>query len=280
MRNRLTSLLIFLFATGVFSSVSRAQVTHDPAQPPPSKPAGTPVAPAPRRDIYGVWSGPVQAKLNDTPPLTPYGEKQFAANQRLGGITEQATVADTVPAAESNDPAQKCDPAGFPRNVLWQMRGAQFIKAPTKVVELFQYQRVWREIWTDGRQLPKNAGTDAVDAPDPRYYGYSIGHWDGDYTFVVDSNDTDEATWLDHVGHPHSNALHVTERYTRVDHDTLSLTVNIDDPKIFTKPYAAATTVFQWNPKQEFEEQLCIPSDAQTYLEIIARPAAAKPKSK
>ena len=103
----------------------------------------------------------------------------------------------------------------FRGDVLWQIRGMQFIQAPNKMVQLFQYQRAWREIWTDGRELPKDAGGDDPGAPDPRYFGYSVGHWDGDYTFVVNSTGMDERTWIDHVGHPHSDQLRVEERYTR-----------------------------------------------------------------
>jgi hypothetical protein len=72
------------------------------------------------------------------------------------------------------DPAQKCDPSGLRLAVLWNAR--EFIQAPTKMVQMYQYQKIWREIWTDGRPPPKNAGSDEANAPDPRYYGYSVGH--------------------------------------------------------------------------------------------------------
>jgi hypothetical protein len=226
---------------------------------------GTP-APAPKKDITGVWfhNGPGNA-LNPPAPMTDWGKQQFA-----GRKTDETIV------AESNDPMVHCDPLGFPRNVTWEIRGIQFVQAPTKMVELFQYQRAWREIWMDGRPLPKNAGSDLPGAPDPRYYGYSIAHWDGDNTLVVESNDTDERTWLDNVGHPHSNELQVEERYNRPDHDHLNIIVKVDDPKTYTQPWVVATVPYTWNPKQEFEEQLCIPSEAQAYMDIIANPAGKK----
>jgi len=224
-------------------------------------------APAPRRDINGVWfHNGAGTRLNKTAPMTPWGQAQFASRKTDHG--------DLV--ADSDDPLVKCDPMGFPRSVLYEIRGMQFVTAPTKMVQLFQYERVWREIWTDGRALPKGAGSDATDAPDPRYYGYSVGHWDGDYTFVVDTVGMDDRTWLDDDGHPHSSDLHVEERYTRPDHDNLQLTVKIDDPKAYTESYIASTVPFTWNPKQEFEEQLCIPSSAQAYMSTIANPAGAK----
>ncbi len=107
-------------------------------------------------------------------------------------------------------------------------------------------------------------------APDARYYGYSTGHWDGDYTFVVDTVGTDDSTWLDSGGHPHSSDLHVIERYERVDHDTLKVSVTADDPKVYAKPFLLGTTIYKWIPDQEFEEQLCIPSEAQAYADNIA----------
>jgi hypothetical protein len=223
--------------------------------------------PAPVRDINGVWfhNGP-GTRLNKAAPMTPWGQAQFATHKTDAG----------GPVAESTDPMVKCDPLGFPRNVTWEIRGIQFVETPSKMVELFQYQRVWREIWTDGRALPKNAGSDDLNAPDPRYYGYAVGHWGDDYSFVVDTVGTDERTWLDNAGNPHSNDLHVKETYKRLDHDNLQITVLIDDPKAYTEPFVLATINYVWDPKQEFEEQLCIPSDAQAYMDAIANPAGKK----
>jgi hypothetical protein len=226
-----------------------------------------PPAPAPKRDIFGAWSGPIGAVAVDkNPPMTDLGKKLFSANH--------ANFAVNV--ADSNDPLDHCDPLGFPRNAVFELRGLSIGEMPNRVLILSQYQRAWREVWTDGRALPKNAGSDAPDAPDPRYYGYSVGHWDGDYTFVVDTVGTDDTTWLDNEGHPHSAEMHVTERYNRVDHDTLALTVTVDDPKVYTKPFVLGKTIFKWIPTQDFEEQLCIPSQSQLYTDFIAKPAAGR----
>ncbi len=80
-----------------------------------------------------------------------------------------------------------CDPLGFPRNMVFELRGIAFATMPDRILVLNQYQRAWREIWMDGRELPKNVGGTAKDAPDPRYYGYSAGHWEGDNTLVVET---------------------------------------------------------------------------------------------
>ncbi len=219
---------------------------------------------APRRDLTGFWAGQVAAKLNDVAPLTPWGQEQF----RLHKNNSQ------FPVSESNDPIKGCDPLGFPRNMLFMTRGIAFAQMPGRMLELFQFNRVWREIWTDGRQLPKDVGGNSADAPDPRWYGYSVGHWEGDYTFVVDTVGSDERSWLDNVGHPHSIDLRVQERYTRVNHNTLEVTITINDPKAYTKPFVITKSSFKWIPRQDYEEQLCVPSEEADYLKLIGDPAA------
>ncbi len=88
-----------------------------------------------------------------------------------------------------NDPVRLCDPTGFPR-ILWHPMPPEmrFAQAADEVIQFFEDNRTWRDIWTDGRKLP---GDDA----DSRWYGYAVGHWEGD-TFVVNSNNFDRY----HVG--------------------------------------------------------------------------------
>src|SRR5262249_40217822 len=154
------------------------------------------------------------------------------------------------------------DPLGFPRSILYETRGVAFEQVPRRTLQLLQYQRIWREIWTDGRKLPTNVGASGADTQDPRYYGYSIGEWADDYTFVVTTTGFNEDAWADELGHPRSQNARIEERYHRIDHDTLEVTVTIDDRKAYTKPFVATKQRFAWAPKQEFEEQLCVPSEA------------------
>jgi hypothetical protein len=126
-------------------------------------------------------------------------------------------------------------------------------------------------VWMDGRELPKKV--DAKGAPDSRYYGYSVGHWDGDNTFVIDSTGLDGRTWLDESGHPHSVDAHIQERYTRRDQYNLELTVTIDDPKFYTKPFQFLKANYYWMKDQDFEENLCVPSEGIAYRESMAKPA-------
>jgi hypothetical protein len=137
---------------------------------------------------------------------------------------------------------------------------------------LYQYQRVWREMWMDGRKLP--ADIDTRDGTSSNFYGYSVGHWDGDYTFVADTVGLDDRTWLDRAAHPHSVHMHVRERYTRVDQKTMQETVVIDDPTIYTMPFEELSHVtYKWNPTHQLDEQLCVPSEGITYMNIIGIPA-------
>ena len=94
---------------------------------------------------------------------------------------------------------------------------------------LHESRTIYRQIFTDGRKLPKDA--------QPTWMGYSIGHWEGD-TFVVETSGfRGDGSWLDNSGHPHTEALKLTERFRRVNFGQLELDVTIDDPKAYTKPW-------------------------------------------
>jgi hypothetical protein len=139
------------------------------------------------------------------------------------------------------------------------------------MVILYGQQRVWRDVWMDGRQLP--AKVDARGFPDSRFYGYSVGHWDGDTTFVIDTTGLDDRTWVDEAAHPHSTDAHLQERYTRVDQYNIELTVTIDDPKVYTKPWQVLKANYYWMKDQDFQEIICVPSDAIAYRDKLANPS-------
>jgi hypothetical protein len=188
-----------------------------------------PDGPAPRRDLTGIWDparGGIGARGARNPaPLTDWGQKKGNTHRSGDGVRQ-------VTADQINDPLSTLgDPGGYPRQLLFELRQVQFLQTSQSVVALFMWERRWRVIWTDGRQLPTD--------PDPRWYGYAIGRWEDDYTFVVNANGTDERTWLDNAGNPHSNDLRVEERWRRISEKRLELTVTIDDPKAYTKPWVA-----------------------------------------
>lgn len=151
---------------------------------------------------------------------------------------------------------------------------------PDRIVVLYQFQQAWREIWMEGRELPQNAGAAEKGAPDPRYFGYSVGHWESDNALVVNTTGLDDRTWLDRDGHPHTVEARVQERFTRVDHNNLELTITVDDPKIYTQPFSLGTVYFKWIPNQIFNEMLCIPSETVEYLKSVGDPAGSNVSTK
>lgn len=233
-----------------------------------------PPGPAPKRDMSGAWVGPGASNKPDrVPPMTPAGEAVF--KQRKGyGIATRLGGKDGEVAA-SNDPFITCDPLGFPRNLLahaiTQRGGTLFSTAPNRLVIAYEQQRVWREIWMDGRALPK--AVDQRGAPESRFYGYSVGHWENDNTLVIDTTGLDERAWLDEEGHPKSAMAHIQERYTRLDEYNIQFTVTVDDPKYYTKPWTFIRANLYWMKAQEFAETFCVPSEALEYRDTLAAPS-------
>jgi hypothetical protein len=233
--------------------------------------------PAPVHDLSGTWAGPRSGagvpdfRQAEFPPLTPVGQKLFSESKSL----------DKFSPAGTNDPfVRTCDPLGFPRADVDEIRGISFATMPDRIVVLYQFQQVWREIWMDGRELPKNVGGTEKGAPDPRYFGYSVGRWENDNTLVVDTTGLDERSWLDRNGHPHTVNAHVQERFTRTDHNDLQVAITLDDPTIYTKQVSLGTVYFRWIPNQIFDEKLCIPSETIEYLRSVGDPAGTSTSAK
>lgn len=237
-------------------------------------------APAPRRDLAGIWEpalGPgdaIQAVGAKAMPSDgkPEHELPFTAEGRAAWMKNlPAWGVRMVPSALSNDPVPLCDPQGFPRILLHNFRTSQIVHTPNQVLALYQFNRKWRNIWTDGRALPK-----IDDALEPRWWGYSVGRWEDDYTFVVETVGLDERTWLDNVGRPHSANLRVEERYRRTDRDHLELTVIIDDPIFYTKPWVALDRLRLrlQSPSFDIREMECSPTETAAYNKQFAAPAA------
>jgi hypothetical protein len=236
----------------------------------PAAPAKTASAPAPRRDINGVWNGAAAMRLEAFPPMTQAGQQAFDEAKPFFGPR-------AVPVALSNHGLVTCDPLGFPQNVFFELREVEFQQVSNRMLQLFQYQRTFRDIWTDGRKLPAVVGGDTPGSADPRWYGYSVGRWDDDYTFVVNSTGFNDKSWATAQGNPRSMDARIEERYRRIDRDTLEITVTIDDPKTYTKPFVAMRQQLRRDPKQELDEQLCVPSEALEYLDTFKGVAEPKP---
>jgi hypothetical protein len=272
------------------SQLARAQ-TEKPRSSEPTEPGldgwGRPitwlakdqkVAPAPRHDISGIWDSPDMAGIQPLgakaepddgrpehqPPYTPLGQETLQGTKPSNGTR-------SVLPGETNDPVFKYgDPQGFPREDLYELRATQILQTPQSVVILYQFGKVWRVIWTDGRELPKD--------PEPRWFGYSVGKWVDDYTLVVQTTGTDERTWIDRAGRPHSGDLRVEERFHRADRDHLELTVTIDDPKMYTKTWVALDKfVFELQrPSLDVREMIWSPSEYERYNQLIGNTADDK----
>src|SRR2546421_249277 len=101
--------------------------------------------------------------------------------------------------------------------------------------------------------------------PDPKWLGETaVGKWDGD-TFVVDAVGFDERAWIDHFGNPHSEDMHLTERFHRLDRDTLEIVLTIDDPKTYTKQWVSDKLIFHLQPKEKIHEDFCVPSEEESF---------------
>jgi hypothetical protein len=149
------------------------------------------------------------------------------------------------------DPEGYCLPPGGPR-LMATPYPAEIIQLPEqkRILMIFEgATHIWREIYMDGRPHP------AGDALNPTYLGHSVGHWEGD-TLVVDVVGFNEATWLDYFGHPHTDQLHVVERFSRPNKQTLHYEALIDDPGAYTRPFKIAWEI-PWRPNADLTEYIC-----------------------
>jgi hypothetical protein len=129
----------------------------------------------------------------------------------------------------NTDPARLCTGVvGIPAAGLLS-EPVKIVQAPRETMILYEVGNVHRQVFTDGRSLPKEFDL-------PAFLGYSVGRWEGD-TFVVDTAGFNDKTALDGMGHPHSEALHLTERFRRRDFGHLDWEMTFDDPKTYTKPF-------------------------------------------
>jgi hypothetical protein len=163
-----------------------------------------------------IWTD-LQGQAVKDMPMTAWAREKFKGNHPIGGEYTALT---------SNDPNFSCLPPGVP-NIYTHAYPIEFLQVPGRVVILFEYDHYVRQIFTDGREHMKDAN--------PTWLGDSTGKWEGS-DLVVDSVGFNDKTWLDVSGHPHSEALHLTERFRRVDHNTLMIEITVDDAQAYTMP--------------------------------------------
>jgi len=199
-------------------------------------------APAPRRpdgkpDLSGIWEPNGNRFLRDIAvdlkpgdvPFQPWAKK--VADERADGSHSR------------EDPDANCLPQGVPRLAAapapWKI-----VQTDDLIVIVHEAFSLWRQIFMDGRKLG--------DTFNPTWLGYSSGHWEGN-TLVVDTRGFNGRAWLDQVGKPTTDKLHVIERYTRKDYGHMDLEITIDDPGAYTKPWTVKQDVHLLNGTELLE---------------------------
>src|ERR1051325_11124562 len=213
-------------AAAIGATLAAGQWLNTPTTGMPKTPDGKVdlAAPAPKAadghpDLSGVW----------TPNSRPLQDLSIGvANRDVPYLpwSEQLTKTRANGARGKDDPAAYCVP-GMPK-LVYLPYPYKIYQLPGVTVILYEGFTTFRQIFTDGRPLPKD--------PQPSWIGYSVGKWDGD-TFVVDTIGVNDRTWMDNVGRPHSDALHTIERYRRRNFGTMEVTLTIDDPKAYARPW-------------------------------------------
>jgi len=235
--------LAFVCAMG---GTATAQWVSLPLPGTPRTPDGKPNLNAPtphvadgKPDLSGVWHADTMRynenllPVGTQAPMLPWAAELYKHRVDTHGFDRPMTF---------------CMPHGVPDAMTVAGLPFKILQTPGETVVLFEEFHKYRQIHTDGRKLP-------VD-PDPAYYGYSIGRWDGD-TFVVETAGFKEGSWLDNSGHPHTEALRETERFRRINFGRMELTVTIDDPKAYSRTWTSDTLHFLLQPDTELLEHLC-----------------------
>lgn len=173
------------------------------------------------------------------PPLEPAAMKVYEANRN--GVSDPR-----LKGRDDSDPSNSCFPPG-PTRIFTLPRPFEVRQTPQVVYILSEADHWVRRIYTDGRAQP-------VGYP-VTWMGYSIGKYEGN-TLVVDTTNINEKTWIDALGHPHSDALHLVERIRRVSHDSLEIEFTFDDPKTYTRPWTGKKVYQLQPPGYEIKEDV------------------------
>jgi hypothetical protein len=307
MVNRMVVVVVGLTAALTLSSSAFAQDRGQ--QPAAAQTPKAPSGPAPRHDISGTWEGiglnqtegtvamPNDGKPEHVPPYTPYGLETYKSHKALEGYDSEAENEKYrhIPDKNtgSNDPRVKCEPLGFPRMNHYHLGQTEIVQEQFKTLILYENDQRYRIIWTDGRDVPtlveggvhagKGWGKASNHDMPQQYYGYSVGKWTDDTTFVVETLGTmpEDRVWLDETGRPISEKAHVTETFHRVDHDNLQLTEVVNDPVMYTKPWVTMNKgPFKLIDSQnDILQLICSPIEIEKYYEIYGNVASGEDSS-
>ena len=248
--------VLFLIAAFVISTPAAAQWRVRSAGIPRAA-DGKPnlSAPAPRTadgkvDITGLWRpgagfvGNIARDLKpEEVPYQPWAEALY----------KQRRATDS-----RDDPTASCIVGGVPRSDLVPYP-FKILQVPGTVVILYEAVHSYRQIFTDGRKLPEE--------PNPNWFGYSVGRWEGD-AFVVETTGFNDNVWLDNAGRPATGSLRVTERFVRKDFGHMDVHITINDPKAYTKPWSI-TLPLTFQADDELIEYIC--NENNRYFDILPK---------
>ncbi len=195
--------MLTVFSAGVFAKRQQSAPTAQNASSPATSTSTRP-------DFTGLWMvhKNLYSLASDEGVMTEWGQAKFKTNVSDG------------------DPSLRCFPMGVP-HIMAVPFPLEIVQTPARLIMLFEFDHHVREIFTDGREHPKDV--------DPKWMGHSTGKWDGD-TRVVDTVGLNDKVWIDLLGHPQSEQLHVVERLRLSDPETLEDNITINDPKSYTRP--------------------------------------------
>ncbi len=253
---------VAMLALTMLALTCSAQWIQLPTRGIPRKADGKPdlSAPAPRLadrkpDLSGMWrigltAGYIANLAADLKPgdIQPWADALYQQRAQNLGIDDPWTVL--------------CQPLGTRHITNGGL--AKIIQTPAEIVILYE-DLAYRQIFMDGRELPKD--------PNPSFMGYSVGHWDGD-TLVVESSGFKDSTWLDMGGHPHTEALKMTERFHRRDLGHMELSITLDDPKAYAKPWTVSGEI-NMIPDTELLESVCAENEKDR-AHLVGRTAQEK----
>ncbi len=273
MVRRLSSLALVLglVALGASPSPAFAQWLGYPTPGIPRLPSGAPdlKAPAPRTregkpDFSGIWFANVPAK-DYCKEKDCVQEERMAREQINIGINMKGCLPYTEWSkqqmvmrranGEREDPHTYCKPPNYPR--AWTLpQHTKIIQTPTEMVMLHEFNAAYREVYLDGRPLPKD--------PNPTWNGYSTGHWEGD-TLVIETNGIRDDMWLDIQGSPITESAHLTERLKRINFGLMQVQIAVDDPKAYTRPWSVTIEMAIQVDTQMLEE-ICLDNEQDVKL--------------
>lgn len=246
----LMNLAVIAGTLGWFATAPISLMAQTPSTKVPRMPDGHP-------DLSGVWWRGADIGGRSATPAAPRAPAEPPPS--FSSLYQPSAVAHAKTLGDKDDPTLHCTPTAFGTlSVSLFDVGAvgQIIQTPKFVVMLTETYNGFQIIPFDGR--PHR------DAVPPSNRGDAVGHWDGD-TFVVDKTNFNTTSWISAEGRVsyHSDALHIVERYRRVDANTLEIEATLEDPKVLTKPWVVPKQTLQLAPFDQIMELACSGVDSQ-----------------